>query len=95
MHLGRAVGYGLLALIDAFVPAVIAAAITWLALPSVEIAGISWLTWGLLVGVSAFAVTLAASVLSHYRGGKPFAFTRLARTVFDRFLYWSTWLPWG
>lgn len=91
MHVGRAIGYGLLALVDAVVPTVVAVGITWFALLGHDVGGVSGFTLGLVAGAAAFGLTLVASTVSHYRGGKPFAFTRLARTALHYVIYWPPW----
>ena len=93
MQVGRAVGYGLLALVDAFVPATVAAVLTWGALLGrASIAASTGLLAGAAAGAVVFVLTLAGSAISHYRGGRPFAFTRLATAVFK---WWPPWSPFG
>jgi predicted Na+-dependent transporter len=91
MSVGRVIGYALLALLDAFVPAVVVGLVLLFTLP-VELLG------GLLpvaaVG-GTFAVVLVASGVSHARGGKPFAFTRLANRALRAWFVWPPWTVWS
>jgi len=92
MALGRTVGYGLLALVDAVVATVVAIVIVGFGLVGIVPDAESVVTIALGLGGATFVLTLIASTISHYRGGTPFAFTKLAKTVFH---YWLTWPPWA
>jgi hypothetical protein len=94
MHLGRALGYSILAFVDALVPTVVAIFVVGFTLVGYTISGLSGVTIALLAGVVTFVGTLAGSAVSHYRGGSPFAFTRLAKTAFHLFWYWPPWVGW-
>jgi len=76
VHVGRIVGYALLGLVDAFVPA---AAVTYTA----------WtvLAWSVAAyaGIGALAVGFLFGAASAARGGRPFPLTRGARRLAARF----------
>lgn len=91
MGIGRAIGYSLLALVDAVVPTVAVLAITGFTLLGRELPGVSGVTVTLVAGAVTFGLTLLASAISHARGGSPFAFTRLSKVVV---YYWLVWPPW-
>lgn len=76
MHAGRIVGYALLGLVDAFVPAAVATVTVWgvLAWSVAAYAGIATLAVGFLLGAASAA-----------RGGRPFPLTRRVKRLWLRF----------
>ena len=94
MALGRALGYGVLALIDAVVATVVAVVIVAVSLLGIAPDGETAITLALGAGAATFVLTLIASTISHYRGGKPFAFTRLSKVVVKYTLFYSPWVVW-
>lgn len=88
MQVGKALGYGLVALIDSLLPPVIVLTVVVLVLP-VELLE-SVLPFLLVLGAVSFVVTLVGSLINVRRGGKPFVVTRATKRVFD-WLY--VWLP--
>ncbi|QCC50779.1 hypothetical protein [Halapricum salinum] len=94
MSLGRTIGYGLLALVDAVVATVVAVFLSGFGLLGVAPSAESAVTIALGIGAATFVATLLASTISHYRGGKPFAFTRLSKVVVKYTLFYSPWVVW-
>jgi len=94
MSLGRTIGYGLLALVDAVVATVVAIVITGFGLVGIVPDAESAVTIALGVGAATFVLTLLVSTVSHYRGGTPFAFTRLSKVVVKYTLFYSPWVVW-
>jgi sulfite exporter TauE/SafE len=76
VHAGRIVGYALLGLVDAFVPAAVATYAVW-----------TVLAWSVAAyaGIAALAVGLLLGAASAARGGRPFPLTRGARRLAARF----------
>jgi hypothetical protein len=91
MGIGRAIGYGLLALVDAVVPTVVAMFVVAFTLVGHDVGGYGGGTVALAAGGVTFLGTLGASAVSHARGGTPFAFTRLAKVAWHFFWYWPPW----
>jgi sulfite exporter TauE/SafE len=76
VNLGRIVGYALLGLVDAFVPAVAVTVTAWQLVP-----------WSLAAytGTAALAVGFLLGATSAARDGRPFPLTRGVKRLFARF----------
>lgn len=83
MGLGRAVGYAILALVDAVIPAVVVTVTAGFLLVGRTVGGVDGWVISLGAGGIAFGLTLFASAVTHVRGGKPFSFTRLVKRALD------------
>jgi hypothetical protein len=94
MALGRVIGYGVLALVDAVVATVVAIVIAAVSLLGIAPDGETAITIALGVGAATFVLTLVASTIIHYHGGTPFAFTRLSKLVVKYTLFYSPWVVW-
>jgi sulfite exporter TauE/SafE len=76
MNVGRVVGYALLGLVDAFVPAVAVTVAAWRI--------VAW-SVAAYAGTTALAVGFLLGAVSAARDGRPFPLTRGVKRLFERF----------